>query len=64
MRQVIDLDEVWADASKLARRKLELDGHGVPALPAACPFDLDSLVAEDADPRVLSARLAAAVAGG
>jgi hypothetical protein len=62
MRRAMDAQALWTDACRLATRELEIDGHAVPALPAATPFALEELVDGQADPRALAARLAEAVA--
>lgn len=61
MRRVIDHGKLWSDARRLAARDLEIDGHEVPPLPAACPFGFEELVGGAADPRDLAERLCAAV---
>lgn len=63
MRRAIDHEKLWADACRLATQDLEIDGHGVPPLPAAAaPFALEELVGGTVDPRGLASRLSAAVA--
>jgi uncharacterized protein DUF29 len=62
MRRAIADERLWARARRRAAQDFEIDGHPVPMLPADPPFALEELVGEDADPRDLSARLAAAVA--
>ena len=64
MRQTIDVAKLWARARRRAGEALEGAGHAVPPLPATMPFVLEELVTEDADARVLAARLAAAVQEG
>jgi hypothetical protein len=63
MRRAIDVQKLWDSAKRRAGRDLEIDGHSVPALPAALPFTLEELVSEATDPRSLMARLAASAGG-
>jgi hypothetical protein len=56
MRRALDVQALWAKARRRLRRDTADD---VGAVPEACPFTLDELLDEDADPRALAARLAA-----
>jgi Domain of unknown function DUF29 len=62
MRRVVELEQLWSDACRLATADLSDDGHEPPRLPQECPFGLDELIGGKADPRELASRLAAAVA--
>ncbi len=54
MRQRIDLSRLW----RLALRQVTAERDRPPsALPDACPFTLDDLLAPDADPARLAARI-------
>lgn len=54
MRQRIDLDRLYRQAVRSVRAESEERAR---ALPATCPFPLDDLLAEDADPAALVAKL-------
>ncbi len=48
LRSRIDLDDLYVDARKLALIALETDAVPASALPATCPYDLDTqILAED-----------------
>jgi hypothetical protein len=50
MRQVIDLDNLWQKALKVAGTSLEAQGSTLaPGLPAKCPCSLDDLLKDDFD---------------
>lgn len=57
MRSRIDLDDIWADATMLATRKLAAIGGEGRALPPACPFTIDELLSTEADVDDLLRRL-------
>jgi hypothetical protein len=61
MRRAIDMAALWSDARRLARQDLEVDGHAMPPLPEACPFELEELVEAGADPQGLARQLAGTV---
>ena len=58
MRRAIEPAKIWAWARRDAAADLEFDGHAMPVLPADPPFALEDLVSEEADARLLAARLA------
>lgn len=58
MRRLIDLDEVWRDAVKLAYADLRQHGlEFVYSLPETCPFILDELLTKEFDVEAAVARL-------
>ena len=58
MRQRIDLQSLWLDA--LYELRAEAGQAALPALPEACPLDLDRLIGERPDPMDLAALLSSA----
>ena len=61
IRQRIDLPRIWQLAANAAVRSLEAHGVLIGALPDACPFSLDELLASDFDPAGASRRVSAAI---
>ncbi|MBX9701240.1 MAG: DUF29 domain-containing protein [Acetobacteraceae bacterium] len=61
MRRLMDVETLWSDACRLARQDLEADDHALPTLPSRCPFALEELLSEAAEPRALAARLLAPI---
>jgi hypothetical protein len=57
MRQNLDLEAIWRDAARSARRDFAEDALRMPPLPERCPFALDELLDEDAEPRALAPRV-------
>jgi hypothetical protein len=57
MLQRLDLPSLWADARRLAIRKLEVLGGASRPCPEACPFTLGELLSEHADPDALLVKL-------
>ncbi len=57
MRRNLDLEAIWRDAVRSARRDFAEDALPVPPLPERCPFALDELLDEDASPRDLAPRI-------
>jgi hypothetical protein len=50
MRRLIDLEDLWQSARRIAEAKLRGFGvDGFPDLPRKCPFTLDELLAHDFD---------------
>ena len=60
MRQLIDLDEVWADARRAVGRFLSEIGHDRNPASAACPFSLDEMLAKPLDIDAAVATIASA----
>jgi hypothetical protein len=61
MRRLIDLEDIWRGAVRIATAKLRGYGvEGVPPLPRGCPFTLDELLAEGFDVRAALEKLRAA----
>ena len=61
MRQAIDPARLWRRGCRLASAQLGDERGRIPDLPPEMPFTLDDLLDEDADPRALALRLAAAM---
>jgi hypothetical protein len=52
MRRLIDLEDLWQGARRVAEAKLYAFGiEAMPPLPKKCPFTLDELLADDFDPK-------------
>ncbi len=59
MRQLIDVEEVWADAWQGVRRFLDDIGFDEDRAGEACPFTLEELLAKPFDIDVAAVKLAA-----
>ena len=58
IKESLALEELWRDALKQARSELKLYDRTLPDdVPAGCPFDKGDILAGDADPGILIARL-------
>jgi hypothetical protein len=62
MRQLIDLDALWRDATRAAARELARFDQAMAPMPDAIPFTLDDLLDGEAPPEALVARLGPAAA--
>lgn len=58
MRQRLDPTTLWRKARRQAERSLRLHGEAVAPMPEACPFTLDGLLDDSAEPEAYVARLA------
>jgi Domain of unknown function DUF29 len=63
MAQRIDLDRLWRRALRQARLDLEAYDEPLVPLPETCPFTLDALLDEQADPDRILERLRPPAAG-
>lgn len=60
MRRLIDLDDLWRGAVRIATAKLYAFGvEASPALPPRCPFTLDEILADEFEPGPVLERLRA-----
>ncbi len=63
MRRVLVPDDLWRSARRRIGQEFRFEDRSLPPLPEAMPFTLEELLDDDADPRDLATRLAAAIAG-
>ena len=60
MRRLIDLQDIWESAGRIAEAKLAAFGvESVPELPKTCPFTLDELLVDRFDVRKAVQRIEA-----